>query len=81
MRHYCAKAGVTLIRMHDLRHTYASMRIAGGSDIVHLSRDLGHANASFTLDVYAHFFAKFQERSVPSLRELVGLDESLSRVA
>jgi hypothetical protein len=55
--------------------------IANGADIVRLSRDLGHANASFTLDVYAHLFARTQQRSVPSLKELVGLDESLRRVA
>jgi len=76
LRLYCGKAEVTPIRLHDLRHTYASMRIANGTDIVRLSRDLGHAKASFTLDVYAHFFARYQEREVPSLNELVGLEKA-----
>ena len=70
---YCDKAEIKKIRLHDLRHTYASMRIAGGTDIVRLSRNLGHANASFTLDVYAHLFSKHQIEEAPSLMELVGL--------
>ena len=76
LRLYSQKANITEIRMHDLRHTYVSMRIANGTDIVRLSRDLGHANASFTLDVYAHLFARYQQREVPSLNELVGLDKA-----
>ena len=73
LRLYSERAEVTRVRMHDLRHTYASMRIAHGADIVRLSRDLGHANASFTLDVYAHLFTKHQQHEAPSLNELVGL--------
>ena len=76
LRLYSQKANITKIRMHDLRHTYASMRVANGTDIVRLSRDLGHANASFTLDIYAHLFARYQQREVPSLNELVGLDKA-----
>ena len=81
LRLYSDKADVPKIRMHDLRHTYASMRIANGADVVRLSRDLGHANASFTLNVYAHLFARYQEREAPSLNELVGLHENLKKAA
>ena len=76
LRTHCKRAEVTQIRVHDLRHTFASMRIASGTDIVRLSRDLGHANASFTLDVYAHLFDRYNRRDVPSLQELIGLDRA-----
>lgn len=39
---------------HTLRHTYASLQIARGANIVQLSRALGHHAASFTLDTYIH---------------------------
>lgn len=40
-------------RFHDLRHTWATMAIAAGSDIMAVSMYLGHAKPSMTLDVYA----------------------------
>jgi integrase len=42
---------------HDLRHTFASLLIAQGADVVHVSKQLGHADASITLKVYADEFA------------------------
>jgi len=44
------------LRFHDLRHTFASILIAAGQDIVFVSRQLGHARSSITLDSYAHLF-------------------------
>lgn len=42
------------IRLHDLRHTQASLLIKNGEDIVTVSRRLGHARVSTTLDIYSH---------------------------
>lgn len=41
-------------RVHDLRHTAATVAIASGADIKSVQDMLGHATASFTLNVYAH---------------------------
>lgn len=41
-------------RVHDLRHTAATVAIASGADIKSVQSLLGHATAAFTLDVYAH---------------------------
>ena len=41
-------------RPHDLRHTAATVAIASGVDIKSVQDLLGHATASFTLNVYAH---------------------------
>ncbi len=43
------RAGLPLIRFHDLRHTFSTHAIAGGVDAKTLSGILGHTNASFTL--------------------------------
>lgn len=41
-------------RFHDLRHSYAVASLSAGDDIKTLQENLGHATASFTLDVYGH---------------------------
>lgn len=41
-------------RFHDLRHTYAVTALQNGDDIKTVQETLGHATASFTLDVYGH---------------------------
>ena len=41
-------------RVHDLRHTAATVMIASGADIKSVQDFMGHATASFTLNVYAH---------------------------
>jgi integrase len=41
-------------RFHDLRHSYAVAAIRAGDDIKTVQGNLGHATASFTLDVYGH---------------------------
>lgn len=43
---------------HNLRDTFASHLIAAGEDVVQVSAQLGHADPSITLRVYAHEFAK-----------------------
>jgi integrase len=39
---------------HALRHTYASLQLAGGANLLQLSRVLGHHSPAFTLSVYCH---------------------------
>jgi integrase len=48
------KIGAPWAAWHTLRHTYASLQIARGANVVQLSRALGHHSASFTLDTYIH---------------------------
>jgi integrase len=45
-------------RFHDLRHYHASVLIAEGADPVTVSKRLGHARVSETLDIYSHEFDK-----------------------
>jgi integrase len=44
------------LTFHDLRRTFASLLIAGGEDVVQVSRQLGHSSPKVTLDIYAHLF-------------------------
>ena len=48
------KIGLSGIRFHDLRHTFATLALQNGVDVKTLSSILGHYSAGFTLDTYAH---------------------------
>ena len=43
-----------VIRLHDLRHTRATLLLAVGVPVKVVSERLGHANATITLTVYQH---------------------------
>ena len=48
------EAGAPWAAFHTLRHTYASLQLASGVNVVQVSRALGHHSAAFTLDTYVH---------------------------
>jgi integrase len=49
--------------LHGLRHTHVSKLIADGLDILTISRRIGHAKPSVTLDVYGHLFSNADDRA------------------
>jgi integrase len=46
------------LTLHSLRHGFASLLIARRLDVVFVRRQLGHANPSITLEVYAHLYER-----------------------
>jgi hypothetical protein len=56
-------ASLTGIKLHDLRHFYASGLIAAGCDVVTVQRSLGHAKATTTLNTYAHLWPTAEDRT------------------
>jgi integrase len=59
----CRAAGVTGVKMHDLRHFYASALIASGCDVVTVQRALGHSSATTTLSTYSHLWPDAEDRT------------------
>jgi len=56
-RHFQAlalKAGLPVIRLHDLRHTNASLALSAGVDLKVVSERLGHSQLAITADLYTH---------------------------
>lgn len=52
----CLKAaGLKPIRVHDLRHSYATIRIMRGHNIADVSAQLGHSSINITMSVYCHW--------------------------
>ncbi len=64
------KAGVKTIRIHDFRHTHATLLINEGINVQEIARRLGHANATITLKVYAHLYPREEERAIKVLNAL-----------
>jgi integrase len=70
------------VRLHDLRHTYASICASQGIAPVKISRHLGHATVGFTLDVYTHLFPDDDEADMALLGRPVASDrQAVLRVA
>ncbi len=61
------KAGLRRIRIHDLRHSYASLRISKGDNIADVSNQLGHHSVKFTMDVYYHWMPGKKKQEVDAL--------------
>ena len=57
------KAGLGDVRLHDLRHFFASGLVAAGCDVVTVQRALGHASATTTLRAYAHLWPTVEGRT------------------
>jgi len=64
-------AGLPKVRFHDLRHTSASLMLNYGIPAIVVSKRLGHANPSITLNVYGHVMPSMQEKAAETMDELL----------
>ena len=53
-RRCCRRLGLEGVRFHDLRHTHASLMLAGGVHLKVVSERLGHSSIGITGDLYSH---------------------------
>ena len=65
------RAGLPVIRLHDLRHTHATLLIDAGVPVKVVSERLGHATAAFTIETYQHVLPSMQTRAVDAIAELM----------
>ncbi len=47
-------AGLRKVRIHDLRHTFASLLIQDGANLAYVKEQLGHSSIAVTVDLYGH---------------------------
>ena len=64
------RAGLRKIRIHDLRHTYATLRTCKGDNIGDVSNQLGHHSVKLTLDIYYHWIPGRKKAEVDALDDL-----------
>ena len=64
------KAGIPKIRVHDLRHSHASLLINSGFSPIVISERLGHENIETTLQTYSHLYPSTKDKVIEKLEFL-----------
>ncbi|MEG1593163.1 MAG: site-specific integrase [Oscillibacter sp.] len=67
----CAVCGIEKIRLHDLRHSHASLLIHLGVPIILVSERLGHENIETTLRTYSHLYPAKNDEAMKKLDDLM----------
>jgi integrase len=68
------RAGVTQIRLHDLRHTWATLALQAGVHPKVVSERLGHATTGITLDIYSHVHPELDASAATTVAQLFAAD-------
>ena len=61
------KAGLRRIRIHDLRHTFASLLLQNGESLVYVKEQMGHSSIKITVDTYGHLIPGANRQAVAKL--------------
>ena len=69
------RSGLPRIRLHDLRHSYATAALAANVSPKVVSECLGHARLGITLDVYSHVLPSMDEHAALTVARLILGDE------
>ena len=66
-KQFAAAAGLPKIKIHDFRHSHASLLANEGINIQEIARRLGHSDVKTTWETYAHLYPREEERAVAIL--------------
>ena len=66
----CKMAGLKQIRIHDFRHSCASLLINNGANITIVAKYLGHTKIDETLNTYSHMFKNKLNDIVSTINKL-----------
>lgn len=69
-RTFAEKANLPRIKIHDFRHSHASLLVNEGINIQEIARRLGHSDIKMTLNTYAHLYPREEERAVKILNQI-----------
>lgn len=69
-RIYSKNAGIDRIRVHDFRHSHASLLCNEGINIQEIARRLGHSDIQTTWNTYAHLYPREEERAIAILNKI-----------
>jgi integrase len=66
--HRCLEeAKLRQIRLHDLRHTFASLLIQNGESLAYVREQMGHSSIKVTVDIYGHLVPRANRQAVNRL--------------
>ena len=66
-KYYAKLAGVKKIRIHDFRHSHASLLVNMGINIQQVAKRLGHTKVEITWNTYSHLYPREEERAIEIL--------------
>ena len=67
---YCALANVKKIRIHDFRHSHASLLLSKNVPIIVISERLGHSDINMTLNTYSHMIPNDEDKAINILNQI-----------
>lgn len=67
---YCRKADIKKIRIHDFRHSHASLLLSKNVPIIVISERLGHSDVSMTLNIYSHMLPNDEDKAINIINTL-----------
>ena len=67
---FAEKAKLEKIRVHDFRHSHASLLVNNGINIQEVARRLGHAKIEITWNTYSHLYPREEERAIKILESI-----------
>lgn len=67
---FLKRAGLREIRVHDMRHTYASLLISKGISLAYVKDQLGHSSIKITIDIYGHLIPGSMQHVVNDLDQV-----------
>lgn len=70
-RKFSEQAGLPRIRIHDFRHSHASLLANEGINIQEIARRLGHSKIEITWNTYSHLYPREEERAVAVLNKIL----------
>lgn len=68
--YYCEKCNLKKIRIHDFRHSHATLLLQNGISMIEVSRRLGHSDINITIKTYAHCEKEHEKRVIETLNSL-----------
>jgi len=68
--YYCKLASVKQIKLHEFRHSHASLLLSEGIPITAIAERLGHSDISLTFNTYSHIMPKDEKRVIKLLNSI-----------
>ena len=79
LRHFAQRHGLRPVTPHKLRHTFATLQIAYGTDIRTVAGVMGHSSPMTTLTIYAHQVKEASQKAALAMSEMLTPKETSER--
>jgi integrase len=77
---FISRSGLPAINVHSLRHTNATLQIAGGVPVTTVANRLGHSSPSTTTKIYAHAIRSADEAAAETLQNILAPTKNNSKI-